>query len=147
MLTRHHITQYVTNLKNKYSLFWKHKLTNSPKLHFLSTFIKSEFKIEEYLNHGNNPTYRRLLTQFRVSCHTLNIEQGRYCKIPREQRFCEFCDANEIEDEHHFSRSCKYYEQQRKYLNSILKTKVNTPINFETNDDLLYLLSSTDPDL
>jgi hypothetical protein len=25
MLTRHHITQHVTNMKNKYSLFWKHK--------------------------------------------------------------------------------------------------------------------------
>ena len=146
MLTRHHITQHVTNMKNKYSLFWKHKLTNSPKLHFLSTF-KSEFKIEEYLNQVNNPTYRRLLTQFRVSCHTLNIEQGRYRKIPREQRFCEFCDAHEIEDEFHFSLSCKYYEQQRKDLNSILKTKMKTPINFETNDDLLYLLSSNDPDL
>ena len=141
-----HITQHVTNMKNKYSLFWKHELTNSPKLHFLSTF-KSEFKIEEYLNQVNNPTYRRLLTQFRVSCHTLNIEQGRYRKIPREQRFCEFCDAHEIEDELHFSLSCKYYEQQRKDLNSILKTKMQTPINFETNDDLLYLLSSNDPDL
>ena len=81
MLTCHHITQHVTNMKNKYSLFWKHKLTNSPKLHFLSTF-KSEFKIEEYLNQVNKPTYRRLLTQFCVSCHTLNIEQGRYLWSP-----------------------------------------------------------------
>jgi hypothetical protein len=109
MLTCHHITQHVTNMKNKYSLFWKHKWTNSPKLHFLSTF-KSEFKIEEYLNQVNNPTYRRLLTQFCVSCHTLNIEQGRYRKIPLEQRFCEFCDANETEDEFHFSLSCKYWK-------------------------------------
>ena len=51
-LTHNHINQHVTNMENKYSSFWKHKLANSSKLSFLSS-IKSEFKPEEYLNYIN----------------------------------------------------------------------------------------------
>jgi hypothetical protein len=46
----------------------------------------------------------------------LHIESGRYNKTPREQRLCEYCDTNEIEDEYHLTLSCKYYEQQRNDL-------------------------------
>jgi hypothetical protein len=145
-LTHNHINQHVTKMENKYSSFWKHKLANSPKLSFLSS-IKSEFKPEEYLNYINNPSHRRQFTQFRVSCHTLRIELGRYNKTSREQRLCEYCDSNEIEDEYHFSLTCKYYEQQRKDFISILQNKTNTTINFETYNDLLQILSSNDYDI
>ena len=145
-LTHNSMNQHVTNMKNKYSLFWKHKLTNSPKIRFLSS-IKSEFKLEQYLDHINNPSHRKQLTQFRVSCHSLHIESGRYNKTSREQRLCENCDFNEIEDECHFSLKCKYYERQRKDLISILQNKTNMMIRFETFNDLLQILSSNDSEI
>jgi hypothetical protein len=39
----------------------------------------------------NNPTQRRTFTQFRISCHKLQIEMGRYHKILQEERICEYC--------------------------------------------------------
>jgi hypothetical protein len=34
--------------------------------------------------------------------HRLYIETGRYKNIPRNERLCKNCSANEIEDEAHF---------------------------------------------
>ena len=145
-LTQDQLTRYINNIKNKYTTFWKHTLINSSKLSFLSSF-KSEFKLEEYLSSTKNPSHRRLLSKFRTSSHKLHIESGRYNKTPREQRLCEYCDTNEIEDEYHFTLSCKYYEQQRNDLTNTLQNDFNVPINFQTTDDLLNILSSNNPDL
>ena len=95
----------------------------------------------------SNPSHGKQLTQFRMSCHTLRIESGRYNKTSQEQRLCEYCDSNEIEDECHFSLKCKYYEQQRKDLISILQNKTNMMIRFETFNDLLQILSSNDSEI
>ena len=114
-ITQDQLTRYINNIKNKYTTFWKHTRINSSKLSFLSSF-KSEFKLEEYLSSIKNPSPRRLLSKFRTSSHKLHIEilnPDDTTKTPREQRLCEYCDTNEIEDEYHFTLSCKYYEQQR----------------------------------
>ena len=44
-----------------------------------------DHQCEQYLRYIDNPKYRRALFQFRVSSHVLEIEQGRYHGIPREQ--------------------------------------------------------------
>jgi hypothetical protein len=62
-------------MKEKYIEFWKHKITNSSKLTFPSTF-KTEYKVEPYLSLIKNPTTRRTFTQFRISNHELQIEYG-----------------------------------------------------------------------
>ena len=94
----------------------------------------------------NNPTQRRTFTQFRISCHKLQIEIGRYHKIPQEERICEYCDLNEVEDEYHFSLSCKYYE---KYRNDLISNLQNFPIptSFHHKDDLQSIISSKDSTL
>ena len=60
---------------------------------------------------------RDLLTTIapHVSCHSLQIKVGRYKNIPRENRLCNFCPLNEIEDEKHFI-FCPLYENLRKDL-------------------------------
>jgi hypothetical protein len=48
-------------------------------------------KLEDYLSTLNNFNSRKILTKFRISDHKLEIEIGRYKKVPREQRICKAC--------------------------------------------------------
>ena len=76
----------------------------------------SKLKLYSYIlsfddNHDTIPTYLEfnlkqsktsIITKFRISAHTLNIEKGRYTrpKVPREKRTCKYC--NDMESEAHF---------------------------------------------
>ena len=40
--------------------------------------FKSQFHLEDYLSQVKVAKYRTALTKFRVSCHRLQIELGRY---------------------------------------------------------------------
>ena len=131
-ITIHQQSQFIlSNAKNKYVTFWKHKLDNSSKLSFYSTF-KSEYKLEDYLTTIRNASQRKAATKFRISCHKLQIKYGRYHNIPREQRLCiNLYDTNEIEDEYHFALSCNYYREDRNSTNNILQRQCNeTPISY-----------------
>ncbi len=41
------------------------------------------------------------------------IETGRYERLPVEQRVCEGCDSDNVEDEMHFLISCNAFTQER----------------------------------
>ena len=143
-LSTSQITKFINNSKEKYTNFWRHKLKNSSKMSFL-TDIKTNYELEVYLISIKNPTQRRTLTQFRTSSHTLKIERGRYNNVPREERLCEYCDSQEIEDEYHFALSCNYYEKYRNDLVCKLQSHIPTITKFETNEDLIQIVSSKDP--
>ncbi len=46
--------------------------------------------------------YKTSLAKFRCSAHSLFIETGRYQGINKEDRICQMCNLNCIEDEFHF---------------------------------------------
>ncbi len=48
----------------------------------------------------------------------LRIETGRYERLPVEQRVCEVCDSDNVEDEMHFSISCNafFYSGENKIV-------------------------------
>ena len=93
--------------------------TDNSKL-FLYSKLKSHIQMEEYLLFENSFKNRQTLTKFRVSDHTLKIEQGRYLNIPREQRLCSECQT--VDDEKHFFLDCKI----NKHLRDILFNHINT---------------------
>ena len=128
---------------SKYTTFWQHNLNNSSKLHvsFYSTF-KNEYKLVDYLIAIKNQPQRTTLSKFRISCHKLRIECGRYQNITREERICEFCESGEIEDEYHFVLSCKNNAQIRNIF--IEKIQRNFALNLECHDDVLFFMSSSD---
>ena len=73
-----------------------------------------------------NDYYRKIITRWRLSCHKLKIETGRYARpfIPREERICETC--NTIDDEHHAIFICPVYHNARQnfiHLLSIILLK------------------------
>jgi hypothetical protein len=80
-------------IKEKYEEKILEKISNlddSSKL-FLYSKLKTDIKLEDYLKLTKNFNNRQLLTKFRTSDHPLEIELGRYKKIPRHQRLCKTC--------------------------------------------------------
>ena len=77
--------------------------------------IKTKFEQESYLHQlpGNMSS---ILCKFRLSNFKLPIVRGRYNNIPRNQRFCDFCDENLLGDEFHILLECT--NEQIKYLRS-----------------------------
>ena len=68
---------------------------------------------------------RQRITKFITSSHYLEIEKGRHCDKPREDRICQACDLKTPEDESHFLLHCPAYADTRKeYL---------PPINLATD--------------
>ena len=99
----------MNEVKEKYVEFWKHQMANSSKLSLLCTF-KKDYKMEKYLTIINNRNIRKVISQFRLSNHKLQIERRRYENISRDQRICKLCDSGEIEDEFHFTFKCQKFD-------------------------------------
>ena len=107
-------------LKDSYISFWRKCLfddsanvTNGNKLRTYRTF-KTSYCLENYLLSSNNS--RKEISTFakiRISCHKLHIEEGRYRKIPLQERICQLCSVK-VEDEKHFVLSCSKLETCRK---------------------------------
>ena len=74
---------------------------------------------------------RRILSKFRSCNLPLAIETGRYTrpKTPVNDRVCQFCDMDVVEDETHFLIDCNFYSDLRYDL--FRKTMILN-INFNT---------------
>ena len=74
----------------------------------------------------------------------LEIERGRHVKpqkIPLEQRTCQICTLNSVDDEIHFLITCSYFATQRTSLlaeNKLLNITVNLTLSQTTTN--LYIL-------
>lgn len=88
-------------------------------LNTLYAYVKTSFGMENYLNLLSCKSSRICLTKLRISAHKLRIESARYGRnrLERQERICQVCDINEIEDEFHFVLKCKAYKVLRtKYI-------------------------------
>ena len=98
--------------------------------------LNREYTVAEYLTTVTDLNFRKALTMYRLSEHSLAIEKG----CCREDRLCAHCPQNEVETELHFLTSCQMYDHIRDtYFPQI------TPIHkeFENKPDfdkLPYLL-------
>ena len=145
-VTTEHIKTITKTLEEKYLTFWKHKLENSSKLTFYSTF-KTDHNLENYLVFIKDPYKRKCLSRLRVSNHNLQIEIGRYQNIPREERLCKICNSGEVENETHLLLSCKAYEQSRANLRSSLENASSDEINLNSQTLSADLMKSTDNEI
>ena len=95
---------------NIYEADWSNKAQNSIKLRAYIKF-KFDHSLEEYLFYI--PDTRCIKALSRLSSHMLEIERGRHVKpqkIPLEQRTCQRCTLNSVDDEIHFFN---YFATQR----------------------------------
>ena len=88
--------------------FYRNKWTDS-----LPSNEQSRVKFYKQINHEIQPAkytllpyfQRKVIAKLRCSSHELEIEKGRHKKTPPENRFCQMCSENEVEDENHFLSS------------------------------------------
>ena len=55
---------------------------------------------------------RSVIGQLQTSSHQLEIEVGRYARIPLEERICQLCNQG-VESEEHYVCECSVFSQVR----------------------------------
>ena len=119
-----------TLIRNISNLFHQKSLgsrQNSRWIPFCQNAAKSRGIHLNAITHENRYTPRTgdpTITQFRISAHKLRIETGRFNNklkyVPPEQRLCEYCSMNKIEDEYHYLVECPLYKDNRSKLFSYI---------------------------
>ena len=105
------------------------------KLRTYSTF-KKEFKMEEYLINVKEKNCRKYICKY--------IEKGRHIrpKIDVEERKCNKCDTDTVEDEFHYIITCPHYKEIRKKLFDSIDQR-NQQFNSLSNEDkFAYIMSN-----
>ncbi len=69
-----------------------------------------------YLHKTMAYKFHKCFSMLRCGTAPLRIETGRYERLPVEQRVCEVCDSDNMEDEMHFLISCNAFTQERTKL-------------------------------
>ena len=105
------INAYVQRLKDQYIQNWMNQCSLNTKLRCYKDF-KQSFELEPYISVIVVSKFRTCMALFRSSSHVLMIERGRYYNIPREYRFCIYCECI-VETEMHFVLECPLYKDIR----------------------------------
>ena len=123
-----------------YSPQWSTLIQQKPKLYYYKQ-IKNEYKAENYCYINLKKFQRSLLAKFRLGMFPINIELGRYQRIPREQRFCPLCDLDKVEDELHILFDCPRYCELRKPLFE-QAALTDASFNYVSNIDKMKILTN-----
>jgi hypothetical protein len=108
------LRNFERQIVNQRNIEWNNLLVSKPKLRTYVKF-KSCIKQEQYIFIRNRKK-RSLLAQFRLGILPLNIETGRFRNVPADERLCEVCNDNLVENEFHFVCICTEYENVRQRL-------------------------------
>lgn len=137
------IAQIIKNLESNYIIYWQNEINSSKKLDFYRMH-KQGFHTSNYINTIKNAQERQNFAKLITSNHNLFIEKGRHCrpKIPREERICNFCCSDKIEDEMHFLFHCSKYEILRKSFSEKQSRLLNE--TFDSYTSLCNTIFTTD---
>ncbi len=80
---------------------WNFFLPNKPKLKTYISF-KEQYCTEDYVKLCIPRKERSMLAQIRFGILPLHIETGRFRGTALEERTCQICNSQSIEDEFHF---------------------------------------------
>ena len=105
--------------------------------------IKSDFKLEQYVEHIQNRKQRGILARARMGVLPIHIETGRYCGKPRDERLCYFCDEQVVEDEAHLLLHCNKYEDIRNEFYRTVLANINCELLTDT-ELLCFILANDD---
>ena len=68
------------------------------------------------------------------------MESGRFNNTKLEDRICEFCNINKVEDEFHFLMECDFYNDFRKCLFMKAEKKNHLFSDLTVDDKFKFLL-------
>ena len=86
---------------------------------------------------------RRVLTKLRISNHKVIIELGRYNQVSRDNRLCQVCGSNQIEDEIHFLFHCSKYSIIRNNFYNKIQTLIPNIRQLSVNEQIIELMNSS----
>ena len=136
-------------IENHYIESWKEKLLDTENFPILRTYrlFKIGYECESYLSLVKNSKYRIALSKFRTSCHSLEVERGRYTNpiTPLERRLCFVC--REIEDEIHFIMHCQLFETERLDLFGRVGNKFPVFSALDETAKFIFLMQNSDAQL
>jgi len=142
---KHICTSLRKRLEDIYIQTFSHRLsTDNGKLRFFKK-LKKGYSMETYLTLLDKFEVRSAMCKLRISAHPLEIERGRYKKLPVGERTCNHCMAKPVEDEIHFISNCLSNDQERKEL---FEEACKFHKNFQTLTDenkTITLLTSHNP--
>lgn len=104
-----------TCLMDTYVEKWSKTVQETPKLRTYKTF-KTIFQVEDYVKQNLSRQDRSIIARLRNGTFPINIELGRYRKLPLDRRICIGCDSGEVESELHFICRCNKYKEEREEL-------------------------------
>ena len=102
----------IPRMQDQFLAEWKEGINSNRKLCDYVNF-KVQFGYEMYLDILKVRQFRSIFARFRLSCHDLEANRGRYNNIERENRKCRYC-RNKVEEEYHFLLTRLYYLDIRK---------------------------------
>ena len=128
-----------------------HEINDSvrnPKLRTYKIF-KKDIRIEPYLYHDFPKSIYCNIARFRLSSHNLNIELGRHKRpfVPAEERTCEKCNLNQVEDEFHCLMICEQFNAIRNNLFDIVCKCIDNFFVLNPSEQFLQILTSKDTNL
>ena len=128
----------------QFNLFAEINDTNKyPKLRTYKTF-KKDMRIEPYLNLGLPKSLYCNIARFRLSSHNLNIDLGRHKRpyVPPEERICDKCNLQLVEDELHYLMICPKWKETRVPLIKVAFEQTNAFTVMSVESQFQELLSS-----
>ena len=114
----------------------------------MRTYRQIKFNVTEqepYLSIITNPNTRQAFTKLRISDHKLQIEIGRHCKPPKpiNERICQLCADNCIEDEIHFLIDCKFLSEKHSLFLHRVSSSFPNVNSMSSREKFIFLMSST----
>ena len=108
---------------------WREEMQKKSKLRMYRK-IKTNLVLEDYVTELERSKSRQL-TMLRGGTNNLRIETGRRIGEKVEERVCNVCLCNEVEDEKHFILQCYMYVKQRVEMFKRIKEKCEIEMNIE----------------
>jgi len=109
--------------------------------------LRTYRKAEKYLYTDVDKCSIATFVRVRISNCNLDIERGRYSKLPVEQRICRLCSSvTVVEDEFHFIMHCPKLSAYRFDLFESLSLVIPTFPDMSEIEKFKYILSSNDLD-
>lgn len=143
-------------LEKKFISYWEHLLHSNKsqqnkqkdmgnKLRTYSK-LKAQFIREKYLYSDVDKKTIVSFIKIRISNSILEVERGRFNRIPFEERICKLC-SSEVEDEFHFLMKCSALQNQRDVFFNNVTSVVPSFSNLNDVEKFKFILTSNDLDI
>ncbi len=118
---------------------WKTNLHINPKLRTYVLF-KEKSCTENYVKYCMSRQQRSLIAQLRLDILAIHIETGIFRGTQLDDRICQLCDTQEVENEIHFVWKFNLYNDPRKTMCTTVEYKHTDFYMYDNKDKFIFLV-------